>query len=78
MLTLTILFAYVLQNPTQVIELISQLNTVREESLTVNSQSQVDDILDDVFQLLSLFFMALGKTKDSTASYVQLATIKVN
>jgi len=66
------------QNPTQVIELISHLNTVREEYLTVDSQSQVDDTLDDVFQLLSLFFMALGKTKDSAASYVQLATIKVN
>ncbi|CAG8613187.1 1382_t:CDS:2, partial [Paraglomus brasilianum] len=60
----------------EVIELISHLNTVREEYLTVDSQSQVDDTLDDVFQLLSLFFMALGKTKDSAASYVQLATIK--
>ena len=36
-----------------------------------------DTVLDDVFQLLSLCFMAAGKNFSSPSVYVQAATIKV-
>ncbi|KAF8923913.1 hypothetical protein BGZ58_002377, partial [Dissophora ornata] len=39
-------------------------------------KSNVNSVLDDVFVILSLCFMAIGKTKESPATYVQLLTIK--
>ncbi|KAK9718726.1 hypothetical protein K7432_005298 [Basidiobolus ranarum] len=39
-------------------------------------QNRVDTVLDDVFQLLSLFWMALGKNRELPATYVQLVTMK--
>ncbi|KAF9913743.1 hypothetical protein BX616_009673 [Lobosporangium transversale] len=39
-------------------------------------KNNVNCILDDVFVILSLCFMAVGKTKESPATYVQLLTIK--
>jgi hypothetical protein len=40
-------------------------------------RNNVNCVLDDVFVILSLCFMAVGKTKESPATYVQLLTIKV-
>ncbi|KAL1924235.1 uncharacterized protein VTP21DRAFT_7270 [Calcarisporiella thermophila] len=45
-----------------------------EEKLS--KKNRTDDVLDDVIQLLSLFFMAVGKNRESPATYVQLVTIK--
>ncbi|KAF9148557.1 hypothetical protein BGX20_006297, partial [Mortierella sp. AD010] len=39
-------------------------------------RNNVNSVLDDVFVILSLCFMAIGKTKESPATYVQLLTIK--
>ncbi|KAK3809302.1 MAG: hypothetical protein J3Q66DRAFT_353463 [Benniella sp.] len=39
-------------------------------------RNNVNCVLDDVFVILSLCFMAVGKTKESPATYVQLLTIK--
>ncbi|CAJ0843635.1 16357_t:CDS:2 [Entrophospora sp. SA101] len=61
----------------EVTEQVRKLNEIRE--LTIQepkSNNRVNDVLDDVFQLLSLFFMAIGKNRESPATYVQLATIK--
>ncbi|KAF9188954.1 hypothetical protein BGZ51_000202 [Haplosporangium sp. Z 767] len=39
-------------------------------------RNNVNSVLDEVFVILSLCFMAIGKTKESPATYVQLLTIK--
>ncbi|KAF9437929.1 hypothetical protein BGZ76_010472 [Entomortierella beljakovae] len=39
-------------------------------------RNNVNSVLDDVFVILSLCYMAAGKTKESPATYVQLLTIK--
>ncbi|KAG0298100.1 hypothetical protein BGZ98_000326, partial [Dissophora globulifera] len=39
-------------------------------------RNNVNNVLDEVFVILSLCFMAVGKTKESPATYVQLLTIK--
>ncbi|KAI8874019.1 hypothetical protein GQ42DRAFT_130309 [Ramicandelaber brevisporus] len=38
--------------------------------------NRTDFVLDDVYQLFSLFYMALGKNREIPATYVQLVTIK--
>lgn len=40
--------------------------------------NRVDSVLDECFQLFSLFYLALGKNKEIPATYVQLVTIKQN
>ncbi|CAG8436392.1 2704_t:CDS:2 [Ambispora gerdemannii] len=60
-----------------VIKQLEILHTSREQSLSPPVENnRVNDVLDDVFQLLSLFFMAIGKNRESPAVYVQLSTIK--
>ncbi|KAM0746953.1 hypothetical protein T439DRAFT_329228 [Meredithblackwellia eburnea MCA 4105] len=39
-------------------------------------ENRVDTILNDVFQLLSLFFLRIGKARESPATFCQLATMK--
>ncbi|KAJ1643903.1 hypothetical protein J3B02_002894 [Coemansia erecta] len=41
-------------------------------------KNRVDSVLDECFQLFSLFYLALGKNKEVPATYVQLVTIKQN
>ncbi|TIB05767.1 hypothetical protein E3P92_02587 [Wallemia ichthyophaga] len=61
----------------QVIKLISKLNDAREDvDLSTATPNRVDTTLDDVIQLLSLFFLTIGKNKESPATYCQLATIR--
>jgi len=43
---------------------------------THHSNNRVDTTLNDVFQLLSLFFLTIGKSRESPAAYCQLATMK--
>ncbi|KAJ2359169.1 hypothetical protein GGF43_000335 [Coemansia sp. RSA 2618] len=40
--------------------------------------NRLDAVLDECFQLFSLFYLALGKNKEIPATYVQLVTIKQN
>jgi len=40
------------------------------------ADNRVDTTLQDVFQLLSLFFLTIGKNRESPAAYCQLATLK--
>ncbi|TIC70162.1 hypothetical protein E3Q01_00051 [Wallemia mellicola] len=61
----------------QVIKLITKLNDAREEEEPIlGPPNRVDTTLDDVMQLLSLFFLTIGKNKESPATYCQLATIR--
>ncbi|KAJ2454854.1 hypothetical protein EV183_001274 [Coemansia sp. RSA 2336] len=41
-------------------------------------KNRLDAVLDECFQLFSLFYLALGKNKEIPATYVQLVTIKQN
>ncbi|KAJ9124124.1 hypothetical protein QFC22_000919 [Naganishia vaughanmartiniae] len=38
--------------------------------------NRVDQVLNDVFSLLSLFFLTIGKTKESPGIYVQIASMR--
>lgn len=49
-------------------------DTSRSESPPTNNR--LDTTLNDVFQLLSLFFLTIGKSRESPAAYCQLATMK--
>lgn len=40
------------------------------------NESQVDRVLDACFQLISLFFMTIGKTNEAPAAYALTSTIK--
>ncbi|CAG8559406.1 17518_t:CDS:2, partial [Gigaspora rosea] len=61
----------------EVTEQVTKLNDLREKATEPPSKdNRVNDVLDDVFQLLSLFFITVGKSRESPATYAQLATIK--
>ncbi|OMJ22371.1 UPF0662 protein [Smittium culicis] len=49
-----------------------------EKNTADDFSNRVDIVLDDCFQLISLFYMALGKNFEIPATYVQLVTIKQN
>ncbi|KAF9288453.1 hypothetical protein BGZ68_000244 [Mortierella alpina] len=57
---------------------LQKLEEVRSASASTiwGYRNNVNSILDEVFVILSLCFMAVGKTKESPATYVQLLTIK--
>ena len=59
------------------IEQVKELNSIRQHPIQHDEQNRVDLVLDDVFQLLSLCFMAVGRNFSSPSVYVQAATIKV-
>ncbi|OCB85509.1 hypothetical protein A7U60_g7519 [Sanghuangporus baumii] len=53
---------------------VTKLNDVREEQ--PSHKNRVDTTLSDVFSLLSLFFLTIGKTKECPATYCQISTIR--
>ncbi|GJJ71175.1 hypothetical protein EMPS_03525 [Entomortierella parvispora] len=55
---------------------LQKLEEIRGPSQIWGTRNNVNSILDEVFVILSLCFMAVGKTKESPATYVQLLTIK--
>ncbi|KAF9924619.1 hypothetical protein FBU30_005442 [Linnemannia zychae] len=55
---------------------LQKLEEIRGQSKIWGVKNNVNSVLDDVFVILSLCFMAIGKTKESPATYVQLLTIK--
>ncbi|KAI7897935.1 uncharacterized protein BX663DRAFT_526500 [Cokeromyces recurvatus] len=40
------------------------------------SRNRLNDVLDDIMALLSLFFMTIGRSRESPAVYVQLVTVE--
>ncbi|KAJ9087367.1 hypothetical protein DSO57_1034004 [Entomophthora muscae] len=71
--------------PKEILNLYLQLNAnvtelfeLREEEGREKSayRNRLDDVIDDVYQLLSLFWMVLGKNLESPATYVQLISIQ--
>jgi hypothetical protein len=67
----------VLEIYNSLVEQVQDLNAIRQDPTHHYEQNTVDTVLDDVFQLLSLCFMAAGKNYSSPSVYVQAATIKV-
>src|ERR1700733_11513690 len=59
------------------IDQVQKLNNIRQHPVRHDEDNRLDVVLDDVFQLLSLCFMAAGKNFSSPSVYVQAATIKV-
>ncbi|KAJ1923903.1 hypothetical protein LPJ71_000691 [Coemansia sp. S17] len=63
----------------ELLDQVKVLNRVRAKEQHDNDtyKNRVDSVLDECFQLFSLFYLALGKNKEIPATYVQLVTIKV-
>lgn len=47
-----------------------------QQERSSHQENRVDTILNDVFQLLSLFFLTIGKSREAPAAFCQLASIK--
>lgn len=54
---------------------VTKLNDVRDDNATYNNR--LDTTLADVFSLLSLFYLTIGKTRDTPATYCQIASMRV-
>lgn len=54
---------------------VTKLNDLRDDTTTYNNR--LDTTLADVFSLLSLFYLTIGKTKDMPATYSQIASMRV-
>jgi hypothetical protein len=61
----------------QVIEQVQRLNDVRKERNTQRAvTNRLDRVLEDCFQLISLFFMTIGRTREAPAGYAFTSTMK--
>ncbi|KAI5927012.1 hypothetical protein F4810DRAFT_422714 [Camillea tinctor] len=59
----------------QTIEQVKKLNQIRKGKIT-SEENQVDRVVDSCFQLLSLFFMTIGRNNEAPAAYALTSTIK--
>ncbi|KAK2463642.1 hypothetical protein APHAL10511_004393 [Amanita phalloides] len=57
-----------------VVKQVTKLNDAREGNQACNNR--VDTTLVDVFSLLSLFYLTIGKTRDTPAIYCQIASMR--
>ncbi|KAF8889353.1 hypothetical protein BD779DRAFT_1521058 [Infundibulicybe gibba] len=57
-----------------VVKQVTKLNGVRDDNTTYNNR--LDTTLADVFSLLSLFYLTIGKTRDTPATYCQIASMR--
>ncbi|TKA73105.1 hypothetical protein B0A55_04842 [Friedmanniomyces simplex] len=58
----------------QLIDEVDKLNAIRETKR--DEQNRVDTVLDDCFQLISLFFMTIGRNQEAPAVYSAISTVK--
>ena len=56
------------------IEQVESLNKIRETKRS--EQNRVDTVLDDCFQLISLFFLTVGRNQEAPAVYSAISTVK--
>ncbi|KAK4575351.1 hypothetical protein LTR86_001205 [Recurvomyces mirabilis] len=64
----------VVQYYNEVIEQVDKLNAIRETKR--DEQNRVDTVLDDCFQLISLFFLTIGRNSEAPAVYSAISTVK--
>ncbi|KIY52826.1 hypothetical protein FISHEDRAFT_18746, partial [Fistulina hepatica ATCC 64428] len=57
-----------------VVKQVTKLNAVRQDDFA--HHNRVDATLADVFSLLSLFYLTIGKTRDAPATYSQIACLR--
>ncbi|KAH8798713.1 hypothetical protein DL96DRAFT_1638469 [Flagelloscypha sp. PMI_526] len=57
-----------------VVKQVTKLNDVRDDETLYNNR--VDTTLADVFSLLSLFYLTIGRTKEAPATYSQIASMR--
>ncbi|KAG8926097.1 hypothetical protein FRC03_009545 [Tulasnella sp. 419] len=55
---------------------VSLMMEVRDEENLFQPSNRLDKTMSDVFSLLSLFFLRIGKTRECPATYCQIATIR--
>ena len=60
----------------RVIDSVHALNKIRESQGKLREQNRVDTVLDDCFQLISLFFMTIGRNNEAPAAYALSSTMK--
>ncbi|KAL9120446.1 MAG: hypothetical protein Q9187_003004 [Circinaria calcarea] len=60
----------------QVVKQVHLLNDLRKERGKPLEQNRVDYVLDDCFQLISLFFLTIGRNNEAPAIYSMTSTIK--
>ncbi|MCJ1361534.1 hypothetical protein MMC16_000634 [Acarospora aff. strigata] len=60
----------------QVIEQVQLLNVLRRAQRKPLEQNRVDNVLDDCFQLISLFFLTIGRNNEAPAVYSLTSTVK--
>lgn len=60
----------------QVLQQISNLNGIRKPK--PEEENRLDTVLDDCLQLISLFFLTIGRNNEAPAAYSVVSTIKVN
>ena len=58
----------------QLIEQVEALNQIRVNKR--GEQNRVDTVLDDCFQLISLFFLTIGRNQEAPAVYSAISTVK--
>jgi len=58
----------------QVVAQVKELNEVRKGAR--NGENRLDKVLESCFQLISLFFMTIGRTTEVPAAYAMTSTIK--
>ncbi|KAK4188039.1 hypothetical protein QBC35DRAFT_367520, partial [Podospora australis] len=58
----------------QLVELVKDLNLVRKGESP--GENRLDKVLESCFQLISLFFMTIGRTTDVPAAYALTSTVK--
>ncbi|MCJ1353680.1 MAG: hypothetical protein MMC33_003667 [Icmadophila ericetorum] len=60
----------------ELVEQVHQLNDIRKAHHKALEQNRVDYVLDDCFQLISLFFLTIGRNNEAPAVYSMTSTIK--
>ncbi|KAH3673313.1 hypothetical protein WICMUC_003773 [Wickerhamomyces mucosus] len=66
----------VLKYYNDVLKLVKELNSIRSSSDIEHKPNKVDQVTDDVFQLLSLFFITVGLINTAPATYASLTTVQ--
>ncbi|POS76025.1 hypothetical protein DHEL01_v205576 [Diaporthe helianthi] len=60
----------------QTVEEIRKVNEIRGDAKDQAGENRLDKIIESCFQLLSLFFMTIGRTNEAPAAYSLTSTIK--
>jgi hypothetical protein len=60
----------------EVIKQVDLLNTIRGQHGKPLEQNRLDNVLDDCFQLISLFFLTIGRNNEAPAVYSLTSTVK--